>query len=188
MTDAEDIRSYCNPHPRLGEAAQRERLTGEVYVEDRKGRAIEALIASVRPGSVVEVIEMGLLAPIRATPAVRRAAVAKRVKQIADKGGLIRELATGHECRDQLPAMMMRAADFIRTAGRPTKKHTRRGKPRIEFTSEEMETISAIWFDRRHKNDAQRMAEINARLGRKPPLKRGVIWNRLGSPDPQPQE
>lgn len=175
-----DSRSYCNPYPpRFTKEAQLAKLTGEPYVEDRKGLVIEDLIRSVRKGTIVELVEMGLLAPIKAKPAKRRKAVADLVERIKAKGGIIVEINTGWCSDKHLPRMMMRASDFIATSGRAGTKHGQRGNP-IELTPAQFHEAQMIWRSREHKNDDERLAAIEAATGLK--LKRSWCWQKFGSP------
>jgi len=184
MTDKpEDIRSYCNPWPpRFSEGAQREKLAGEVYVENKAGKMIAALAASLRPGSVVEVVHLGLLAPIKATTQQKRKALGERVKAILDKGGVIREVATGREakCQGDLPVMLMEAAEFISRSGRMDAKRPRAGKPPIELTPEHREIALALWRSRLYSSSQARRDAIAERIGRR--LGHGWCYLHFGPP------
>ncbi len=176
-----DIRSYINPFPpRFSQQAQEAQLGGDIYIEDKKGRQIDGLIRSVRKGSVVHVVELGLLAPITGNPRKRRAVLAQRVEAIRDRGGQIVEVATGHKSPRQLPRMMIRAAEFIATSGRSSGNRDRPGRPGVELTAQEREIVEGLWTSRRFVNDAQRIEAIEKRIGKK--LKRGWLWRYIGSP------
>lgn len=177
-----DIRSYINPYPpRYSQQAQEALLKGDVYIEDRKGKKIDGLIRSVRKGSVVHLVELGLLAPVHGNPRKRRAVLAERVEAIRGRNGHIVEVATGHSSRyGQLPRMMIRAAEFIATSGRSSGNRDRPGRPGVELTAQERELAGALWTSRRFGNDEQRLAAIEKRIGKK--LKRGWCWRYLGSP------
>ena len=98
MIENLDIRSYVNPHPHFAVAGQMERLSdGEIYVEDKTGAVINAVIASVRRNlkSVVQVDELFLLAPVLGKPAKRRRALAERIETIKAAGGIVRERSSG---------------------------------------------------------------------------------------------
>ena len=175
-----DIRAYCNPHPRYRE--QESRLTGEIYTEDRKGTVIDALIKSLRKGDVIQVLEMGLLAPTVGRPTTRREALADRVERIKARGASILEVSTGHTSRNgHLPRMMLRASEFIAHSGR-VRKSDRAGRPKIAITPEQDELGEGLWRSRRFKTDKERLAAVNKRLGIVPLLKRGWCWSRWGSP------
>ena len=63
MSSNSDIRGYVNPAvPGLAESSQRQGMSGEIYTENRRGTAIDALILSVRKGSVIQVRELYCLA------------------------------------------------------------------------------------------------------------------------------
>ena len=88
MTNKADIRSWCNPlPPNYGERGQRERLTGEIYQPDKYGNGREALVSSVRRGSIVEVVELFLLAKVTGRADGRRRDLLKVMDEIEEKGG-----------------------------------------------------------------------------------------------------
>lgn len=181
MVEKSDIRSYCNPSPYLGEGTQRARLTGKIYLEDKTEAVIDALIRSVRKGTVVEVLEVGLLAPVKGKPAKRKALMAERAERIKARGGAIVEVETGSDSRKgHLPRMMVRGAEFIATSGRMGGKRGKAGKPGIEISKHDDEIAESIWHSRRYKNDDERITAIAKRTGRK--FKRTWLWNRYGSP------
>ena len=184
MTQNPDIRSYCNPYPpRHSQAAQTAKLTGELYVEDKTGKVIDALIRSIRKGTIVEVVEVGLLAPVKGGPAKRRKLMAERFEAIRERGGIVVELATGQRSVGKCASMILRGSDFIAHSGRAGGKKGRAGQPKIETTKHEDDIIEGIWTSRRYKNDDTRMAEIEKRTGRK--FKRTWLWNKFGSPGGQ---
>ena len=181
-TKKPDIRSYCNPTRLLSKDTQLAKLTGEPYVEDRKGQVIEGLIRSVRKGTIVEVVELGLLAPGKTTakigPAKKRKMLADRVERIMEKGGIIVEVRTDLRSDKHLPRMMVRASEFIATSGRAESQHSR-GNP-ILLAPAEFEKAKMVWRSREHKNDKERVVAIEAAIGRK--LKRSWCWQQWGSP------
>ena len=181
MNPKPDIRSYCNPYPpRHSQAAQEAKLTGEVYVEDKTGRVIDALIRSVRKGTVVEVVEVGLLAPVKGRPSKRRNLMAERFEAIRHRGGIIVELATGHRSVGKCARMILRGSEFIATSGRAGNKRGRSGHPGIVLTPHEREAVAGIWTSRRYANDDERLTAIEKRIGKR--LKRGWCWTHFGSP------
>ena len=185
MVEKQDIRSYCNPNPpRYSQAAQEARLTGVVYVEDKTGKMIDAVIQSVRKGSIVEVVEVGLLAPVTGKPAKRRALLADRVKRIKARGGAVREIETGWQTdKGQFASMIVRGCEFIAKSGQMGNKKGRAGQPKIEVTAHEDDIMRGIWTSRRYKNDDERLVAIEKRTGRK--FKRTWLWNRYRSPGGQ---
>jgi hypothetical protein len=179
-----DLRGYVNPFPpgALTEAGQRELMPdgAEIYVEDRNGRQIDALLASVRMGVVVAVADMYLLAPGALRPQKRRRLLGERIEAIQAKGGDILELATNYRASRRLPAMMLRAYERIASSGRAG-IHNRPGRqPKWVLTVPERELIEGIWRSRKYKNDAERAVAIHRRSGKKP----SRAWLRLhfGSP------
>ena len=184
MAQNPDIRSYCNPYPpRHSQAAQTAKLTGEVYVEDKTGKVIDALIRSVRKGTIVEVTEVGLLAPVKGGPAKRRKLMAERFELIRERGGIVVELASGQRSVGKCASMILRGSEFIAKSGQMGNKKGRAGQPKIEVTAHEDDIMRGIWTSRRYKNDDERLVDIEKRTGRK--FRRTWLWNRYRSPGGQ---
>ena len=159
-------------------------MTGEIYTEDRKGTVIDALIKSLRKGDVIQVLEMGLLAPTVGRPSTRREALADRVERIKARGASILEVSTGHTSRNgHLPRMMLRASEFIAHSGRVRKSDKvgrRKLEDVLELTADQLERAEALWRSRKFSTDDERLNAIEARIGVK--LKRGWCWGRWKSP------
>ena len=171
-----DIRGYVNPlAPGLTETGQREGMTGEVYVEDRRGHVIEALIKSIRKGTVLQVRELYYLAPGHFRPQQRRRLLTERVEAIKERGGSILELATGYSSKKgHLARMLMTAYEQIATSGR-ARRRDKTGRPAREWTAHELEVMQAIWNSRRYSNDDKRVTAIKANIGKAP----SRSWLRL---------
>ncbi len=180
-----DVRGYINVFPPGAptEAGQKHWMTqdvAEIYVEDRKRRQIDALIASVRKGSVVAVMELYLLAPAAFRTPKRRRLLAERIEAIRDRGGDVLELATGYKASRRLPTMMNRAHEQIASSGR-ARKHNRPGAPlKWVLTPAEREVMAGIWANRMLKNDAERTLAIQHRIGK--PITRAWLRRAFGSP------
>lgn len=186
MSTKPDYRNYINPPPkgaRITAQWQEEMLPdGETYTEDKTGTVIDALIRSVRPGSIVRVRRAFCLAPWRGSPKKRREALAARVDAIVARGGCFMEAETGLSTgkRGECARILMSAYEDIATAGRAVARG-RTGRPPIyQFTKAEWEIIEGIWTSRRYKNDGERLAVIKKRLGRAPG--RTLVRNKIGSP------
>lgn len=177
-----DIRSYVNPHPpRYSRDAQLARVTGEIYVEDRRGKVIDALLQSLRKGSIVEVLELFLLAPVKGHTRTRRRLLTERIEAIKAKGAVIHEMATF--CRSnegKLPRMMLRAYEQIATSGRAQAKRPTSGRPPKEYSPHELEVMEGVWQSRRYRNDDERLTAIEKRIGKK--VGRAWLWHKFGSP------
>lgn len=187
MSTMEDVRSYCNPwNPRFTRESQLAQLHGEVYEEDKTGKVVDALIQSVRKGTIVEVVELGLLAPVpkkggSLTPLKRRKLLAERVEKIKARGGIIRELATGWQSnKGKLASMLLRAFEFIVNSGRAEAKQGKPGRPRVPMTDAQREKAALVWASRKHKNDAERVAAIKKAIGIS--LTPSWCWRHLKSP------
>lgn len=166
MTEKPDIRSYVNAHPRYAAAGQMERLSdGETYIEDKSGKIIDAVIASVRRDrrSIVQVDELFLLAPVIGTPAKRRKLLAERIEAIKAAGGVVREHSSGLEsCRAGFTKALMRASDMIANSGRGQAGRSKSGRPSRELTKEQKEAIERIWTSRRYQTRSEAIAAIHA--------------------------
>jgi hypothetical protein len=187
-----DIRSYNNPFlPSYSEGWQNERLTGEVYVEGKSG--FDALLRSIRKGTIVEVADGFLLAPITGKPATRRTALLDRVDAIKAKGGILHEVATGHRSnnRSECNRMLLRAYEMIATSGRGRKSaqngrlSKNGGRPRKKYEPDQLELMERIWFSRRYKS---RDEAINAIRAKGIKVKRGWLYNHFGPPDRKPDD
>jgi len=181
-----DIRSYNNPFPpSYGAAWQAERLTGEVYTD------WDALLRSVRPGSIVEVAEGFLLAPVTGKPARRRDALLERIDAVKARKGVLHEVSTGHRSnnRSQCNRMLLRAYEMIATSGRGRKSAANgrlsKGRPRKLYEPDQLELMERIWFSRRYKT---RDEAINAIRAKGIKVKRGWLYTHFGSPDQKPDD
>jgi hypothetical protein len=186
MSGKPDYRNYVNPGPkgsRFTANWQAEFLPdGETYIENKTGSVVEALIDSVRPGSVVRVRRLFCLGPWKGSPRKRREAVATRVQAIRDRKGHVLEAETGLTTKERggCAKMLMTAYEDIATAGRAVAKG-RTGRPPVyEFTDTEWEIIGGIWANRKYANDGARMTAIEKRLGKCPG--RTTLRNKFGSP------
>lgn len=176
-----DFRGYVNPYVPGGltPETQRSGMIGEVYVEDRWGRQIEAILRSVREGTAIQVAELFYLAPGAGRPQKRRRILTERVDAIRERGGKIVETGILGPPK-RLPAMLMRAYEQIATSGR-ARKHDRPGAPlKWVFTKAELEVMRGLWMSREYGNDADRTVAIQQRLGK--PVTRAWLRRSLGSP------
>ena len=178
-----DIRSYKNPFPpSYGDQWQAERLTGEVYTD------WDALLKSVRSGSIVEVAEGFLLAPVTGKPSRRRDALLERIDQVKARKGVLHEASTGHRSnnRAECNRMLLRAFEMIASSGRGRKsaangrlsKNGGRPTHKDRLTPEQHSAVSKIWDSRKFKTAEQALAAIHA-LGLKW-IKRGWMYTHFG--------
>lgn len=195
MSDKPDVRSYLNPYPpRFTEVGQAEALTGTLYKEDKTGAVIEAVIRSVRPGSIVEVTHGFLLAPLHGKTGKRKREFLDRIDRIKDRGGLLREASTGRSSgnRSECNAMLLDAYDMIASSGRGKKSAINgalsKGRPEKDYTPEQMDAMRRIWFSRRYRSRTEAMAAIHA-LGIR--VGRTYLYSKFGKPDeggPEPMD
>jgi len=189
MSEKLDIRAYVNPFtPGETESGQHFGMSpdAEIYIETRRGNVIDALIRSVRPGSVIEVKELHCLAPADFRAQKRRRLLTERVDTIKAQGGIIREWATGHVSKGRMASMVMVAYEQIATSGRARKRPALGAPVKWDLTAHEREVIDRIWSSRRYKNDDERTVAIRKRTGKK----FSTSWLRLrfGSPHKRPDK
>lgn len=179
--DTKDHRGYVNPYVPGGltPETQQSGMIGEVYIEDRKGKQIDALLRSVREGTVVQVPELFYLAPGLGRPQTRRRILSERIEAIKANGGRLLETQIIGPPR-RLPSMLMRAYEQIATSGR-ARKHNRPGRqPKWVFTKVELEIMKGLWCSRGLQNDAHRTYAIQQRIGK--PITRAWLRRAFGSP------
>lgn len=184
MDGKEHFRGYVNPFPpgALAEASQIAMMPqgAEIYVEDRWGRQIKALVASLRKADVVAVTDLYLFAPGAFRPQKRRRLLGENVEAVQKQYGDILELTTGHRAKRKLPAMMLRAYEMIAASGRKRSRPNSGAPPKWVFTPAELEVIQGLWRSRKFKNDSERTLAIQQRIGK--PIPRATLRRRLGSP------
>ena len=181
-----DLRSWCLPlPPTWPESAQLARLTGEVYKPSLKSDARDALLRSVRHGSIVDVLDAFLLATPLGRSDARYRDLVRVMDEIEDKGGIIRELSTGHETPKHRRAMREKAnADIVsHSRGRRSAdngKMSTGAPPTWPRSGPMYEGYRTIWESRRYTNDKQRRTAIIRDFGSAP----STGWLRLvfGSP------
>ena len=176
-----DIRSYLNPmKPSWGEAGQREKLTGEIYTTEQR----EALLRSLRPGSIVEVVETFLLAKTTGRSDARKRDLLEVVDRIEESGALIKELSTGMMSNSTKHWRQMQARAFAlivssaRGKNSATNGRYSKGRPRKEYLPEQQAFISQIWFSRKYKTVVERMSVLASKGIR---VKRNWLYRYLGT-------
>ena len=184
MSDKPDIRSFCNEFkPSYSAAWQLERLTGETYTD------WDALLKSVRPGSIVEVAEGFLLAPVNGRPSTRRDAMLDRVDAIKDRRGVLHEVSTGHRSNNQSQCnrILMRAYEMIASSGRGRRSAQNgalsKGRPRKTWTKEQLDAAERIWFSTRYKT---RHAACLAIQALNIPMTKTFLYHHFGIPTKEP--
>ena len=184
MTTKPDIRSFNNPFPpSYSQQWQAERLTGVVYDD------FDDLLKSVRPGSIVEVVEGFLLAPMGGKPRYRRDTMLDRVDAVKAKGAVLHEVSTGHRSnnRGECNRMLLRAFEMIATSGRGRKSAENgarsKGRPEKQFSKEQMDAAERIWFSTRYKT---RSAAILAIQALNIPMTKSYLYNHFGKPTQEP--
>lgn len=183
MSKKPDIRSFWNPVPRLGEATQKGLLTGELYGPKER----DALILSVRRSSLVEVVELYLLATSNGRADSRKRDLLKTWDAIEKRGGVVIEQSTGRRSDNAKEAREMQAQAFeqISRSGKGKKSALNgalsKGAPRYVPTDEEMRVIREEWYSVQNETTDEAVAQILERLGDRAPG-RTWIYGKLGSP------
>lgn len=164
-----DIRAYLNPlPPRFSKEAQAKQLAGTPYIEDMGGKVINAVIRSVRQGTIVEVGELFLLAPAKGHTKTRRAALVDRLDRIEERGGIVRELSTGHDTGKKQRAMLLRAYEMMGRSGQGAPGKRKEGRPKFEYTDHEWAIMEGEWHSSKHANTDERLAAMAKRMTKKP--------------------
>jgi hypothetical protein len=180
MAIKQHTRSYCNPLPRLSGPAQEARLTGEIYTEDKKGAAFDALLKSLRKGDVVELVELFLLAPAKLKTFKRRRALTDRIEAIKARGGILSEVSTGDRSDNgHLPRMMMRAYEMMGKAGQGYAGRGKQGRPPKERSTEELQVMEFEWVNRRNKTIADAIIALRRRKIKNPTV--AELYRHFGS-------
>lgn len=153
----DDFRLYVNPQPKKGRASaewQRAYLPdGELYVEDKTGKVIDALIRSVRPRTVVVVRRLFCLAPWAGETRTRRRVLGERVSRIKAAGGSIMEGEGGRrtDVNDQCTLMLLDAYEEVGNSRRMTGTG-KRGRPGKNRPPEHLAIMKAEWLSRKNPN------------------------------------
>lgn len=170
MSGKEDIRSWA------ALPSHKDRLTGEIYEpgKDWAGK-LAKLIGSIRPGSIVAVIELHWLVDPRWRVDKKRKALAEAVDAIEAKKGRIREVETRLETPKGKTAMLMAA--FKRLAY-PTKlTGGKRGKP-LKLTAEQKEKAKVFWESRKYATAPEATAAASEAIGIKLSLR--YMYEKFG--------
>lgn len=183
MSEKPDIRSYCNPlKPSHGAAGQIERLTGVLYTEDKTGKVWEKLRQSIRPGSMVEVVHLFLLAPTKGSVRKRADEMLKRIAQVRRRGGIVIEEATGR--RSDQPgkwdAALVEARERLGRSGKGAPGRSRSGRPNKIEDPALREKAENMWRSRRYKTRDEAVAAISEMLGRA--INRSWCYANFGTP------
>ncbi|MGA8615151.1 MAG: hypothetical protein WB760_26420 [Xanthobacteraceae bacterium] len=164
-----DIRSwYAELLPNYPAAAQTPRLNGIPYTWGRDGKGRRKLINSVRPGSIVEVVDAFLIALGTGRTDVRFRDLVAVMDEIEERDGIIRELSTGHETPRNRKAMRERARQMIINHARRPEANGKlsTGAPRTyPREGHDFEIMCTIQHSRRYDNDDEREVAIEKRLG-----------------------
>ncbi len=183
MSKKPDIRSFWNPVPRLSEATQKGLLTGELYGPKER----DALVQSVRRGSLVEVVELYLLANANGRSDSRKRDLLKTWDAIEKRGGGVIEQSTGRRSDNAKDAREMQAQAFeqISRSGKGRKSARNgalsKGAPSWLPTPEEKAICAEEWHSKKNKTIDDAVIRIKGRLGKRAPS-RTTLYKHFGSP------
>lgn len=182
-----DLRTYVNPKPgkppKFTADWQREVMpTGPnvtEYLETPKLKTFDGLLGSIRPGSVVVVRRLFLLAPWAGSPTIRKRTMAKRVDAIKARGGTILEAETGRRSDSGVCAQMI--ADGIADIASGGRRNVtgKMGRPSIGYTEDQLDAMERIWHSRRYPTTKAAWEAISASGIR---VTRSWLYNRFGKP------
>jgi hypothetical protein len=154
---------YIRPLPRFASSGQQEALLAygvhpdRICVEGHNGETLDGCIRLLRPGDVLAVRHLHLLAPpkLRTVDKPRRDLWAA-VREIEARGASIFEVSAHRSSlkRDERDAMIADAIEALTHAGRsPRKGRPQPGRPPLEFSEKEVEQARRAWFDIRHRTN-----------------------------------
>lgn len=160
MADSDTI-GVIRAHPRLKEQGQRSRLNSDgcrvvmVLGSKPKQYARDDLERLVRPGTVVKLVHLFLLAEPRARrrPGGWRGDLLKTMGRIEKRGGVIKDVHTGMTTSDpeHRYAMVALAVEQLSKNGRSVGLRMRKGRIARVFTPEEMKQAQDAWESRKLK-------------------------------------
>ncbi len=149
--------------PRYVLAGQKEAMDAQainrLLVDDRKtSRAREALVRMVRTGTVVAIRHLFLLA----CPKAGRRDLWKAIDAIEARGGVLWELYSDRRTSDkkQRDEMMREAVEALARGRHKRSAADKRGRPRKDFTAQEIEQARAVW----HNRKVRTWAEVKVKL------------------------
>lgn len=154
---------YVRHLPRFAASGQEATLLAfgveprHLFVEGRGGETLSACIKLLRPGNVLVVRHVHLLAPPKfSTNDKPRRALWAAIKEIEDKKASVYEASTARSSlnKDERDAMLADAIEALTHAGRSPRKGRLPGRPAFEFTEKQVEQARRAWFDIRHRTNS----------------------------------
>lgn len=176
-----DFRNYINPGKGNFTADWQKSYMpdGEDYVEDKTGKIFDALVRSVRKGTIVRVRRLFCLAPWKGMPAKRRRILAERVDALRERGGIVMEAETHRrsDVRGHCAQMLMGGYEDIATAGRSVSKG-KTGRPGKNRTDAELAIMKAEFFSRKNKTVDDALAVLARKVSN---VTRGELYRLFGA-------
>lgn len=128
-----------------------------IFVEGRGGETLEACIRLLRPGNVLAVRHMHLLAPPKtSTNDKPRRALWAAISAIEDRNASVYEVSTARSSLNRIErdGMLADAIEALTHAGRSPRKGHLPGRPAFEFTEKQIDQARRAWFDIRHRTNS----------------------------------
>lgn len=168
--------------PRYPEASQRKAMDAHsikaVAEGGRAGLVRAEFIRMVRPGTVVAVLHLHLLADpkCKRKKGGMRADLYKAIDAIEKRGGTIWELYTGlrTDNREGRDAMTRAAVETLARGRHKTERSDKRGRPSADFTAQQLKDAKAIW---RNVKDYPRWEDADTALA-EIVSKNGIVFTR----------
>lgn len=168
MTSRINTRGYVNPQPpQYGEAWQVAMLAklkpDEIYHEHRN-QPRNKLIMSLRPGEILVIPELCLLARARGRKDARCTDLLVARDEIHDRKACILEASTGHRSDNKKQWSVMRERAFKMLAslsrGQNSRLNGLKNPDSYDYSERALEKMRSIANDRRYTNFKQRMEAV----------------------------
>ena len=154
MSAKPDFRDFIVDHASCSAATQAEHMNGVQYKD------FDALMRSLRPGSVVRVFRPFLLGGNAGTTRQKRRLWAERADRIKAKGNKLVSIDPPLSGA----SLAMRAAEQIGNIARGKAGVSKSGRPKKVFTPEQWAVIKHYWPPRRGTTVKASVAAINAKI------------------------
>jgi hypothetical protein len=154
---------YVRPLARFAASGQETTLIAygveprRVCVEGRGEGTLASCIQILRPGNVLAVRHMHLLAPAKSSNNDKpRRALWAALKAVEDKKASVYEVSTARSSlnKDERDAMLADAIEALTHAGRSPRKGHLPGRPAFTYSEKQIDQARRAWFDLRHRTNS----------------------------------
>ena len=128
-----------------------------IFIEGRGGETLEACIQLLRPGNVLAVRHLHLLAPAKSSTNDKpRRALWAALKAIREKKASVYEVSTARNSLnpDERDDMIADAIEALTHAGRSPRKGHLPGRPAFTYSEKQIDQARRAWFDIRHRTNS----------------------------------